>query len=207
MLVAPADSPMAGARRLWHADCFLPGEGGYAMRRVAVGMVATASFMLFAPAAGHAAALKLSLVQAYAPCLAPNAVHPVPPGSDACAPAEPLSAYRLPRGRSMIRVNTNAGALRVKVSLRGVRGPDDSPYSGFGLTARVILRLTDAHCAAGPCTVEDAEFDIPLTCAAGWCVRNASPFPLARDRVALEVVRIEVRDDTESVLAVPGLVP
>ena len=168
---------------------------------------------LLTPVAARAYTRDVSLVQAFAPCTASNAVHPGTPGSFACAPAVPLSTYRLERtGR--IRLTSSNRSLRISVDLPLVLDASGVPvaYSVPGhhtsFTAWVDVRVTDGLCAGDPsCTVQDARIRVPVPCSRGKCssLSTSEKLRLEVKPQTFEVRGIEVVDDRGNLLAVQGL--
>lgn len=164
--------------------------------------------VLCAPTSGQGFSVELPLVQAYARCDDPNAVHTDPPAAAACAPAVSSSGFRVPPTESTIRLTTGGTTLRITVQLRAVARADGTLYSGEELSARAVIRLTDGQCASGgDCTVEDTAVAVPVRCKLGKCSAPSRPIKVPRRRSALELVRVEIVDDQGNVVAVPGLWP
>lgn len=164
------------------------------------------------PVAAHARTVELALVQAYAPCTSPNATHPATPGSQACAPPSTASPYRLEKA-GKIRLSTLGRKLRIRVDLPRVLEANGVPVAynvvgaHVGFTAWIDVRVTDDACVgADACTVSDARIRIPVGCLRGRCWSfGDEELDLAIKPRAFEVLRIEVLDDQDQPLAMPGL--
>jgi hypothetical protein len=65
----------------------------------------------------------------------------------------------------------DARDIRIRVRIYNVLNIDHAtPFDGAGMYMRIPIRLTDqANCISSPCTVEDIDVDVQLTCDNGDC--------------------------------------
>jgi hypothetical protein len=134
------------------------------MRTLTITTLAIAGVGLAAPALAHnepakATNLKARLVQAHAPCTAPNAMTST--GFPACGPevqSDPACQFG-EKGSGKMSIAVKGAGFVVTAGLKGL----DSVCNGLTLTAVVSLRATTDDCPETACTADIV--DLPLgTC-------------------------------------------
>lgn len=171
-----------------------------------------ASVLVAGPAVAHnepsrARTLKAQLVQAHAPCTAPNTA--TSGGFPACTPEiqiDPTCRFG-DKGSGTLTAAVKGSALAAKAVLKGL----DAGCNGRTLTAVVSLRATTDDCPFATCTAEMT--DLPLgTCTVtrGKCAVKGTVGPgvfTGNNETGVEVLGCGIKNGTVRTFSCGLLVP